>query len=210
MLLRLSERTVRYTVAILICLASANCSQTDPVYDRIRSDTGLLEWEGVHQLIRGDFPTVPTVTTDQLAEALMAGQPVILLDTRDASEFLVSHLPEARLVRSTSDLIASLKDVSPDTLIVAYCSVGYRSAKLIQELQQRGITTAFNLEGSIFAWANAGLPIYRENSQVRQVHPFNESWGQLLKPELWAFAPTEEQSLNNPHHTSMDSHQPSR
>lgn len=192
MLLRLSQRTVCYTVTVLICVASANCSQTGPAYDLTRSDTGLLEWEGVHQLIRADFPNVPTVTTDQLAEALMSERPVVLLDARDASEFLVSHLPEARLVQSTNDLMTSLEDVSPDTMIVAYCSVGYRSAKLIQALQQRGITTAFNLEGSIFAWANAGLPVYRGESQVRQVHPFNESWGQLLKPELWAFVPTEE------------------
>ena len=192
MLLRLSERTVRYTVVILICLSSAHCSQIGPAYDRIRSDTGRVEWDEVHQLISADFPTVPTVTTNQLAEALMTERPVVLLDARDASEFLVSHLPEARLVRSTNDLMTSLEHVSPDTLIVAYCSVGYRSAKLIQELQQRGITTAFNLEGSIFAWANAGLPIYRGDIQVQQVHPFNESWGQLLKPELWAFVPTEE------------------
>ena len=192
MLLRLSQPTIRYTVAILACLTSANCSQTGPAYDRARSDTGLLEWEGVHQLIEADFPNVPTVTTDQLADALIAERPVVLLDAREASEFLVSHLPEARLVRSTNALMPSLENISPDTLIIAYCSVGYRSAKLVQELRQRGITTAFNLEGSIFAWANAGLPIYRGESQVRQVHPFNESWGQLLEPELWAFAPTKE------------------
>jgi rhodanese-related sulfurtransferase len=133
---------------------------------------------------------VPTVTTDQLAEALTTERPVVLLDVRDPSEFLVSHLPNARLVRSADDLVTSLENISQDTLIVAYCSVGYRSAQLIKELQQRGITTAFNLEGSIFAWANAGLPVYRGENKIRQVHPFNESWGQLLQPELWSFTPT--------------------
>ena len=70
---------------------------------------------------------------------------MVLLDVRDPSEFLVSHLPNARLVRSADDLVTSLENISQDTLIVAYCSVGYRSAQLIKELQQRGITTAFNL-----------------------------------------------------------------
>lgn len=190
MLLRLSHRPLRYAVAVLFGLTLTNCSQTDSAYNRARSETGLLEWQGVHELLRTDFPNVPTVTTDQLAEALTTERPVVLLDVRDPSEFLVSHLPNARLVRSTDDLVTSLENISQDTLIVAYCSVGYRSAQLIKELQQRGITTAFNLEGSIFAWANAGLPVYRGENKIRQVHPFNESWGQLLQPELWSFTPT--------------------
>ena len=190
MLLRLSHRPLRYAVAVLFGLTLTNCSQTDSAYNRARSETGLLEWQGVHELLRTDFPNVPTVTTDQLAEALTTERPVVLLDVRDPSEFLVSHLPNARLVRSADDLVTSLENISQDTLIVAYCSVGYRSAQLIKELQQRGITTAFNLEGSIFAWANAGLPVYRGENQIRQVHPFNESWGQLLQPELWSFTPT--------------------
>ena len=190
MLLRLSHRPLRYAVAVLLGLTLTNCSQTDSAYNRARSKTGLLEWQGVHELLRTDFPNVPTVTTDQLAEALTTERPVVLLDVRDPSEFLVSHLQNARLVRSADDLVTSLENISQDTLIVAYCSVGYRSAQLIKELQQRGITTAFNLEGSIFAWANAGLPVYRGENQIRQVHPFNESWGQLLQPELWSFTPT--------------------
>ncbi len=192
MLLRLSHRPLRFAVAAFFGLTLTNCAQTDSPYNRARSKTGLLEWQGVHQLLRTDFPNVPTLTTEQVAEALTTERPVVLLDVRDPSEFLVSHLPDARLVRSTDDLVASLENISQESLIVAYCSVGYRSAQLIMELQQRGITTAFNLEGSIFAWANAGLPVYRGKSQVQQVHPFNDSWGQLLKPELWSFTPTTE------------------
>ena len=189
---RLTHRPLLFAAVIIFCQILTNCTQTGSAYDRARSETGLLEWQGVHQLLRTDFPNVPTVTTDQLADALTDERPVLLLDVRDASEFLVSHLPNAHLVQSTDDIATSLENVSSDTLIVAYCSVGYRSAQLISELQQRGITTAFNLEGSIFAWANAGLPIYRGESQVRQVHPFNKSWGQLLNPGLWSFTPTSE------------------
>ena len=187
---RLSQPTLRFAAVIIFCQILTSCTQTGSAYDRAKSETGLLEWKGVHQLLRTDFPNVPTLTADQLADALTAERPVLLLDVRDASEFLVSHLPNAQLVQSTDDIATSLENISSDTLIVAYCSVGYRSAKLISELQQRGITTAFNLEGSIFAWANAGLPIYRGENQVRQVHPFNKSWGQLLNPEFWSFTPT--------------------
>ena len=122
MLLRLSHRPLRYAVAVLLGLTLTNCSQTDSAYNRARSETGLLEWQGVHELLRTDFPNVPTVTTDQLAEALTTERPVVLLDVRDPSEFLVSHLQNARLVRSADDLVTSLENISQDTLCLLYTS----------------------------------------------------------------------------------------
>ena len=54
----------------------------------------------------------------------------------------------------------------------------------------QGVTTAVNLEGSIFAWANEGLPVYRGETEVDEVHPFDDSWGTLLDGGYWAFEPT--------------------
>jgi hypothetical protein len=41
-----------------------------------------------------------------------------------------------------------------------------------------------NLEGSIFRWANEGRPVYADGMQVDRVHPFDDSWGKLLKEDL--------------------------
>lgn len=68
--------------------------------------------------------------------------------------------------------------------IVAYCSVGYRSARLVQQLQGAGFTDVQNLEGSLFQWANEDRSLYDHNGKVvRSVHPYNARWGKLLKPE---------------------------
>ena len=77
------------------------------------------------------------------------------------------------------------KDVSSDQRIVLYCSVGHRSSELAQFLMKKGYTEVYNLEGSIFAWANEGRPVYRGNERVKVVHPYDRTWGRLLKESLW-------------------------
>ena len=42
----------------------------------------------------------------------------------------------------------------------------------------------FNLEGSLFKWANEGRPVYRGSERVQEVHPFDEDWGELLDESL--------------------------
>ncbi|NEQ28665.1 MAG: rhodanese-like domain-containing protein, partial [Microcoleus sp. SIO2G3] len=73
-----------------------------------------------------------------------------------------------------------------DMPIVAYCSVGWRSSRVVDRLQQASYTNAFNLEGSIFQWANEGRPVFQNGERVQQVHPYSRLWGQLLKPNLRA------------------------
>ena len=64
---------------------------------------------------------------------------------------------------------------------MVYCSVGYRSAKVAQQLQQKGYKNVFNLNGGIFQWANQGKPIFKDKHPVKVVHPYNFFWGKLLK-----------------------------
>jgi rhodanese-related sulfurtransferase len=131
---------------------------------------------------------------DELSEALRSGDPEsrpILLDVREEKEFAVSHLPGAIRVAPDSDVasLAALEAVGKDAAIVAYCSVGYRSSRLVAALYAEGFTNARNLEGSIFEWANRGLPLERDGVRVEEVHPFDEDWGRYLKQELWAHEP---------------------
>ncbi len=61
-----------------------------------------------------------------------------------------------------------------------------RSIKLAQKLQKSGINYVYNFNGSIFAWANQGLPLYQGKNQVFVVHPYDNKWGQLLKQKYRA------------------------
>jgi hypothetical protein len=79
--------------------------------------------------------------------------------------------------------------VPKDRPIVAYCAVGWRSSALAERLKAQGYTNVSNLEGSIFAWANEGRPVYQGEQPAARVHPVSEKWGRLLKEELRAPLP---------------------
>lgn len=151
---------------------------------------GPLDWDAVEALISKDYPQVPGLSPDALAEQLDSGRTeILLLDAREADEFAVSHLRGAHHVGSDAEAAGRLVASAPDALIVAYCSVGYRSAALVTELHDRGHTNAVNLEGSLFRWVGEGRPVYRGTTRVLEVHPYDESWGALLPAHLWAFEP---------------------
>lgn len=148
------------------------------------------EWAEVLERIEAEFPGVPRIPPDELERRLAeegAKRP-LLVDTRSAEEFAVSHLPGALHAVSAAE-VESLPGYRPDRPLVVYCSVGYRSSALAARLLQRGHPEVLNLEGSIFRWANQGRPLERAGREVRQVHPYSENWGRLLNRELWAWAP---------------------
>ena len=149
-----------------------------------------LDWGTVERMIAEDFPAVPGLTTRELAERLAADPAgVVLLDARAAGEFAVSHLPGAHHVGSDADAASRLAASAPGAAVVAYCSVGYRSAALVARLHGMGHANAVNLEGSIFRWAAEGRPVYRAGVRVEEVHPYDDAWGALLPRSLWTFAP---------------------
>jgi len=155
-----------------------------------------LGWLAIKQAIRSEFPRVQNVSPNSLAawlERPEAEQP-LLLDTRTAAEYAVSHLPGARLVHPEEDF-TDLNLPNLNSQIVTYCSVGYRSAAIAERLQRAGYTHVMNLEGSIFQWANEGHPVYRNGEAVQQVHPYNPFWGQLLDQAFHADTPPRSKSV---------------
>ncbi|MCY4659882.1 MAG: rhodanese-like domain-containing protein [Acidobacteria bacterium] len=130
------------------------------------------------------------MTTARLAETLDAGRrPVVLLDVREAEEYSVSHLPAAHHAPSVDAALRIVRESPPDAVVVAYCSVGVRSSALAARLRKRGVAEVHNLQGSLFAWANEGRPVYRGPTRVAVVHPFDAHWGTLLETELHGRAP---------------------
>ena len=145
-------------------------------------------WEAVEARIAAAFPDVPQITTADLADLLVdPARDVVLIDARDAREFAVSHLRGAERATSIDRAAAIVAAAPDDATLVAYCSVGYRSAALVAALHDRGSRTVYNLRGSIFRWANENRPVYRGTDRVNHVHPFDDAWGALLRDELHAY-----------------------
>ena len=147
--------------------------------------------------IKRKFPAVKNISTDVLQKKLdqsASAQNVqlFLIDSRKREEFDVSHLQHATFLDFKSDnsaikefLDSHLKETDNEKIeIVCYCSVGYRSSVLAEKIS--GILTkesktdkidVFNLEGSIFKWANENKSLIQENGDaIEYVHPFSFLW----------------------------------
>ena len=132
--------------------------------------------------IRERFPSVAQVSTADLSAWLndpKRDKP-ILLDVRTEKEFAISHLHGATRVEPSAKAEKVLAQLPPGRPVVTYCSVGYRSSEFAERLKQAGVAEVFNLEGSIFQWANEGRPIEAEGHPADKVHPYNRKFGQML------------------------------
>ena len=143
-------------------------------------------WPKVHALVRERFPDVTHISTTDLDRRLMLPLPdrPLLLDARSPQEYAISQIKDALPAFTEAMALKALAGGDKARPVVVYCSVGYRSAELARKLAARGYSNVANLEGSLFAWANEGRPIYAGTRPAERVHPYNAQWGVLLKPEL--------------------------
>ncbi len=125
--------------------------------------------------------TVPLIQPQELAAALQQNKALVLLDTRSRPEYEVSHLPQAQFIDYDLFSVEKFKNVALETPIIVYCSVGVRSERIGEKLQQAGFKNVRHLYGGIFRWKNKGFPVYNhQNRPTDSVHAYNRYWGQWL------------------------------
>lgn len=124
---------------------------------------------------------VPTVTVAKLKK-MQQNDKVYLLDAREKREYNVSHLPNAKCIGYDTFSISSVKPISKDAAIVIYCTVGYRSGKIVEKLRKAGYKNVYNLHGSIMEWANQGNKLVNsEGKTTTRVHTYSKDWSKWLK-----------------------------
>lgn len=96
--------------------------------------------------------SVPTITVQQLAEALASPEPPQLLDVRETAEILQSSL--ANIIHiPLMQLPDNLDKLDPEVPIAVICRSGARSANATAMLIQEGYTAA-NVAGGMIAWVS--------------------------------------------------------
>ena len=109
---------------------------------------------------------------------------MILLDAREPEEFQVSRLKNATYVGYKDFSAEEIQQQFPDKdqPIVVYCSLGVRSEKIGEKLQQLGYKNIQNLYGGIFEWKNNNYPVFTsENKETNKVHAYSRRWSKWLK-----------------------------
>ncbi len=170
---RILLRSISLLSLLLVATLILASPKDDPLFD-------------IKKKILDEYPTVQHVSIEQLRETLSdtSKQLPLLLDVREPDEYSVSQIHGAKLTPKIEQVMAVLDKQEKNRITILYCSVGYRSASLVDQLQQRGYTHIYNLEGSIFEWANKGYPVYQGDKPVSVVHPYNYWWGRLLNKKF--------------------------
>ncbi len=150
-----------------------------------------LAFDVVRRMTARKFPQVEWIGAEELArwrEDPRGPRPVVL-DARTAEEYAVSHLRDAVRIDPYQPSLQPLQGFPQDTAIVVYCAVGYRSARVAHFLGRQGYGNVYNLDGSLFRWANQGRPIFRDGQPAALVHPYDRLWGLLLASDYRARVP---------------------
>ncbi len=150
---------------LLSCLSCISQNSVEEVLDRYNSHS------------------VPYISVEQL-KAIQQKDSVILLDAREPEEFQVSHLKNVSYVGYKNFSAEEIQQQFPDKdqPIVVYCSLGVRSEKIGEKLQQLGYKNIQNLYGGIFEWKNNNYPVFTsENKETNKVHAYSRRWSKWLK-----------------------------
>ena len=115
---------------------------------------------------------VPQVSVEEFNE--LNKNELFVLDIREAEEFNVSHLKNARHVGYFWFDMRKVYDIPTDAFIVLYCSIGTRSEKIGRKLIKAGYKNVYSLYGGIFEWVNSGQPVYKLNDvQTSEIHTYS-------------------------------------
>jgi rhodanese-related sulfurtransferase len=95
---------------------------------------------------------------------LDAGEKIVLVDTREESEWARGHVPGA--VHLSKGIIErDIEKTVPDkdAVVVLYCGGGFRSALAADNLQKMGYRNVISMDGGWRGWTEAGFPVIRDS-----------------------------------------------
>lgn len=91
------------------------------------------------------------VSVQELKEKMDNGEDFQLIDVREDFEYETSNL--GGLLIPLGGILIETDKVEKDKPVIVMCRSGKRSAAAIMQLEQRGFTNLYNLQGGILAWA---------------------------------------------------------
>lgn len=93
-----------------------------------------------------------TITVRELKSRMEKGDEIFLLDVREPHEYSLAKI-EGSVLIPLGQIPHSVKQLDPNSEIVAYCHKGMRSADAVGFLLQQGFSNVKNLIGGIDAWS---------------------------------------------------------
>ncbi len=115
---------------------------------------------GFLALVNDAKSRVKQIDVEGYKKMVSAGEPHVLVDTREESEWGAGHVAGA-MHMSKGIIERDIETKVPDrsTTLVLYCGGGYRSALVADNLLKMGYTNPISLDGGWRALRESGLPL---------------------------------------------------
>ena len=146
---------------VLVALTADDAEEASRQLIRIGfTDVGrwldLTEWVADSRTVR----SVHRRQMADLAESLLSGEVVTVVDVRQEREWAAGHIPGAvhALPDAMPALAATLDTSAP---VAVHCASGHRSSVAVSLLLQTGITDIWHITDGPDAWQQLGYPLVR-------------------------------------------------
>ena len=120
----------------------------------------MVHSPGFLKLVNDAKTRVKQIDIEGYKKMVEAGEPHVLVDTREDSEWAAGHVAGAvHLSKGIIERDIETKVPDKATTLVLYCGGGFRSALVADNLQKMGYTNAISLDGGWRALKESGLPL---------------------------------------------------
>ncbi len=119
--------------------------------------------EGFLKLVKEAKARIKEEDYRDIKKKLDAGEPMIIIDTREDNEWARGHIPNAvHLGKGVIERDIEKAIPDKDATLVLYCGGGYRSALAADNLQKMGYRNVISMDGGWRSWTEAGFPTIRD------------------------------------------------
>ncbi|HXP69467.1 MAG TPA: rhodanese-like domain-containing protein [Candidatus Dormibacteraeota bacterium] len=119
--------------------------------------------EGFLRLVKEAKTRIKEEDFRDIKKKFDAGEPMIIIDTREDNEWARGHIPNAvHLGKGVIERDIEKAIPDKDTTLVLYCGGGYRSALAADNLQKMGYRNVISMDGGWRGWTEAGFPTIRD------------------------------------------------
>lgn len=118
--------------------------------------------QGFLKLVNEAKSRIKQANHHEVKKRLDAGEEIILVDTREDSEWARGHIPGA-IHLGKGIIERDVEKTIPDrnATIVLYCGGGFRSALAADNLQKMGYTNVISMDGGWRGWTEANYPVVK-------------------------------------------------
>jgi rhodanese-related sulfurtransferase len=162
----------RIVLLIVVGLATLTTAVTGWAARELTDSEKLQHVYLIYSDYQKEFPQVRDVSAPDVLQMLKSGQKIVFVDTRKPEEIEVSKLPEAI---SKKMFLAADPAEYKDSIIIAYCTISYRSGVFARDRAEEG-RDIYNLRGGLLAWVLEGGKVYDADGVTRRIHVYGGTW----------------------------------